>query len=260
MKTKKFHNVHTPPVWTCRRTRKVQRNCIHLIKVKPSLHWSLIISYISENFCLCDVTGAGENFSSVFSCGSHSLCFLLPESKILLAALSYTTQSCLCIVYCLHTCLYLCVCVCEVVPGGTLCASLARCHRGRMCTHSLSFFFSPLLLTQLVFGQAPVKMDHGWSRKNTIHGSRSWPACSEGRTGKNLPEMDATKCIHRKLKHKSGDLILNPELKGLNFIKHYDWIKAIFTLHFLWRSALHSGLKKRESRKDVSRPFSHCQS
>lgn len=142
---------------------------------------------------------------------SHSL--YLPESKILLSALSYTTQSCLCTevrcVCCLYTCVYLCVCVCvkwcqvELGVPAWRRATEGKCAQTQ--TLSLPLFFSLLLLTQLVSGLVPVKMDHGW---NTIHGSHSWPACNEGRTGTNLPEMDGTKCIHQKLKLRSGDLSL----------------------------------------------------
>lgn len=165
--------------------------------------------------CLHDATGAGENFSSVFSCGcaaSLSLSLLAREQNPPIRSFIHHSKlpvhwSTLCVLF-VHVRISVCVCVCEVVPGGTWCTSLATCHRGKMCTNTDAVtpsLFSLLLLTQLVSGLVPVKMDHGW---NTIHGSHSWPASNEGRTGTNLPEMDGTKCIHQKLKLRSGDLSL----------------------------------------------------
>lgn len=92
---------------------------------------------------------------------SHSL--YLPESKILQAALSSTTQSCLCIeplcVSRLYTCVWLFVCVkcCQVGFAGR------DVHKH--CKHAGTPYISSVQpqLTELVPGLEAVKMDRGWN-------------------------------------------------------------------------------------------------
>ena len=78
--------------------------------------------------------------------------------------------------------------------------------------------FSLLLLTQLVPGLVPAKHDHGGNRKNTIHGSKPWPAVSERQSRDKISQkwMERSAFIgNQNFSLVTPGLLLKLELKAI---------------------------------------------
>lgn len=176
-------------------------------------------------------------FQVCFVVGVQSHSLYLPESKILQAALLYTTQSCLCIeplcVSHLYTCVRLFVCVkcCQVGFAGR------DVHKH--CKHAGVPYLSSvrLQLIQLVPGLEPVKMDCGWN------GEKHHPRLSFlANRGQKSP-TDQWVQMHLSLnKTQIWWSNFSPQWQE----KHRRCKKAIFILHILWRSALASAWCEQE--------------